>query len=294
MPFYNFKELRTIDLVTVLSFLYNAVEFETKPNYATRKYRLNNGKKIAITGLKWIEVATGEGGVGALDLVMYLSSNSLIEAAELLDKLSKQSNNSCSQVNIVNNTDLFKVPDPCFDTWISVKSYLVIERKLPDLLVDELYNRKLIWSDSRNNCVFPRDFNSGAYLRGTNATIPFKSTIGRNGMPYHIPGKDQLIITEAPIDAISLKYYYPGSRIIATGGRIGMDKIVKYLHNTNEVLLAQDNDEAGDQQAAKIGNYLKLSYKRLKPIYNLKDWNDVLIYDSINDNIINKKYFFPL
>jgi hypothetical protein len=293
MTYFDFKLLRQIDLNSILTQYYKGVEYETKPTHNTRKYLLPSGQKVAVTGLKWIENNSSHGGVGALDLIIFLNSVPLLEAAELLYKFQNHYNATSSKKDTVQLQSVTNIPIPCLHTWEKVKYYLTNIRKIPLMLINELYNRNLIWSDSRYNCVFPRDLNSGAYLRGTNPNIPFKSTIGVNGMPYHIPGSDVLIITEAPIDSVSLKYYYPNATVIATGGRIGIDKIQRYLIDSKLVLLAHDNDMAGDLQANFISKTLKLQYDRLRPLHNLKDWNEVLINDSNSDLILPKVYFFP-
>jgi hypothetical protein len=279
MPYYNFKKMRDINLSLVLESLYQATEAQTNYLHNTRKYLLSSGHHIAVTGLKWIDNKTHAGGFGALDLVMYISSVSLLDAAKSLETLSYSSINN--DTFSYAESDHCSIPQPHEPTWRFVRNYLTENRKIPADLVDFLYTSSLVWSDRNRNCVFPRDFNSGAYLRGTLSGIPFKQTIGRNGFPYVIPGDDLIIITEAPIDAISLRYYHPNATVLATGGRIGFNKINPYLAKACKVLLAQDNDKAGEEQAIIFQKAIKVKTERLLPMWNLKDWNETLKMEMI-------------
>jgi hypothetical protein len=279
MKYYNFQKLREINLNFIVTTLFNAVEIDTRPSYNTRKYNIQPNHKIAITGSKWIDNMNSKGGFGALDLVMYINSCSLTDAACILEKMLNEV--SCITTDDEVNKKKCIIPPPCESTWHFVEDYLIKKRRIPKKLLTDLYNNLLIWSDKNKNCVFPRDLNSGAYLRGTLPGNNFKMSIGINGRPYVIPGDYLIIITEAPIDAISLKYYYSKATIIATGGRIGFDKIEPYLNDAKKILLTHDNDKAGDEQANRISENIATNTERLRPLYNFKDWNEVLQYDNI-------------
>lgn len=288
----NYKKLREIDLNIIMKYVFNAIEVGTKDYYNTRQYLTKTDNKIAVTGLKWIDNTTNIGGIGALDLVIYLNNMALSEASDLLNNISdiKQFN-----TDIIISNYKTEVPKPCESTWNYVKFYLTKTRQIPEFIINNLYKKGLIWSDKRKNCVFPRDLNSGAYIRGIQPTKKFKMSLGINGRPFVIPGNDIIIITEAPIDAISLKFYNPKAKILATGGRLGFDKIKSYIINSNKVLLAQDNDKSGDEQARILDNKINIKTERLRPLYNLKDWNEVLQHDLYDLNDTTKliyKYAF--
>jgi hypothetical protein len=283
--YYDFKKLKEINLHLILTQLLYALEIGTNERYNTRKYQLPNGHKIAVTDLKWIDNTSNIGGKGALDLVMLVKSVTLKEAAEILSSFSASGQCYSSTLNRQFVGEIL-IPEPCHEYWPHVRNYLCVKRRLPKFLVDKLYDYSLIWSDCRKNCVFPRDLKTGAYLRGTSET-PFKMTIGRNGRPYVIPGFDEIIcITEAPIDAITLKYYMPSATILATGGRLGFDKIEPYLSKAKKIFLAQDNDKAGDDQANQMARLIHIETERKRPLYDLKDWNAVLIHECITQNLI--------
>jgi hypothetical protein len=282
---YDFKKLREINLSNILLEIFNAQEIGTNELYGTRKFFLAPDRNIAVTNSKWIDNTTSTGGYGAIDLVMYIKGISVKESADLLYNRSELNCNNRNYTNLISHKII--LPERCSYTWLSVKMYLTKLRSIPEYLIDYLYNQSLIWSDKNRNCVFPRDLESGAYLRGTFPGIPFKMTLGRNGRPYVIPGDNLIIITEAPIDAISLKYFYNQATILATGGRIGFDKIEPYLINAYKVLLGHDNDKSGDEQALNISAKININCERLRPMNNCKDWNDVLKLE-INNKCKNK------
>jgi hypothetical protein len=273
---YNWDKLRNTDLNSVLTDLCHATEKGSRPGNNSRQFVTPQNHKIGVTGALWIDNSTQKGGHGAIDLLMYVKSINNREAAKLLNNFNPPLLN-----NIVNDNNQivdYTIPDPCELTWSHVKHYLSIERKIPTMIIDDLHNKSLIWSDKNKNCVFPRNHNSGAFLRGTLVYKPFKLTIGKDGEPYIIPGNNLFIITEAPIDALSLKYYYYNATIISTGGRIGNHKILPYIANASEVYLAHDNDQSGNEQANNLYKMITCKVNRVIPPYNLKDWNEVLQY----------------
>jgi 5S rRNA maturation endonuclease (ribonuclease M5) len=277
--YFNFKELRQIDLNLVIQDILYGIEVDTKDTYRTRKYILPSNNNIAVTGMKWFDNTDLIGGNGALDLLIHVKSITLLESATILSKFEKIDYN---QISAISNENIrFCMPLKCDSTWFNIYNYLKNTRGIPEYLINDLYNKSLLWSDDHKNCVFPRDLNSGAFLRGTIPGIQFKRTIGINGRPFIIPGNNELIITEAPIDAISLKYYYKNATIMATGGRIGFDKIEIYIKNATKIFLAHDNDVSGDSQANKIAEKIEIKSERLRPLYNLKDWNEVLKHEKV-------------
>ncbi|MDR1577022.1 MAG: toprim domain-containing protein [Deltaproteobacteria bacterium] len=150
-------------------------------------------------------------------------------------------------VNDNNNTVYYTIPEPCELTWDHIKNYLSFEKKIPVTIIDDLHNKSHIWSDKNLNCVFPCYYNSGAFLRGTLVSKPLKLTIGKDGEPYKISGDNIVIITEDPIDALSLKYYYNNATIISTRGKNENHKLLSYIADASEVYLTHDNNQNGNE-----------------------------------------------
>ena len=99
---------------------------------------------------------------------------------------------------------------------LAVLTYLSTVRKLPYRLVTGLITGGLLYQDQRKNAVFLcRDRAGqvkGAVLRGTDRRAPFKgmapgsdSTYGWLWVPDREPSCKGVVVTEAPIDAISVE-----------------------------------------------------------------------------------------
>jgi hypothetical protein len=93
----------------------------------------------------------------------------------------------------------------------------------------------------------------------------------------------RLVITEAVVDAFSYHQLQPGerTRYLSTSGSIGerqarwISVAIARLPPGSLVLVATDNDDAGDKLAEKIGTLGGGRYERHRPPAG-KDWNDYL------------------
>jgi len=190
--------------------------------------------------------------------------------------------------------------------------YLSGQRKLPAALIKDLarqehsplavgygegektiYGHYLIFP--LRNHADPRKPEVGAILRWREPGDPPKHLFGGKPGPK-VKGTDSskgwwqvgaypaptLIITEAPIDALSLwaglsEKNRESTRIIATGGEGGL-KAPGLWAGTERIFLAQDRDNAGHQQALKtwIAAYaasVRCPVTRILPPGTAKDWN---------------------
>ena len=90
------KVLRNISLIEVLDYLgfswVEDQEFHPRKNQDTRRIIVELGdssRKFVITGLRWQEVETLQGGGGAIDFVMYLLDVNFLEAVRKLSRMVK-------------------------------------------------------------------------------------------------------------------------------------------------------------------------------------------------------------
>jgi len=285
-------KVRGIDPCAVLQRMYGAVEApHSKPHHKSRKFELPDGGSIGVTEGLWMDNATGKGGKGAINLVMHLSEyeqkdyrlavRDLVEAfgeddaaGDLARELVAQAPRKAAKIVQEVQKEPFRMPTPVARTWERVRHYLSEVRKIPAKLVDWAHEKGLIFSDSRSNCVFARDKESGVFKRGT-GELPFKQTIGQEGLPFVLPGSDHKVyVTEGPIDALTLKATSSESTVLATGGHMPVERLAPYLEG-KEIYLAQDNDRAGREQAQRI----KEAYpeaERVLPEQG-KDWNEQLL-----------------
>lgn len=179
-------------------------------------------------------------------------------------------------------------------------NYLVEERKINTQLVDDLQDQNLIKQDHHNNVAFlwkdAEDNVVGQDLRGTSEK-PFKkieTNHGNFGFNF-TPSKtepDNLLIFEAPIDAMSYASLHPEEKN-AYASMSGLKEksvyhqvhhfVKKYEKEPDNIYLCVDNDEPGKEFISRMTQDVKFQFKSQKDVVfqpNLpnkgKDWNDYL------------------
>lgn len=173
-----------------------------------------------------------------------------------------------------------------------VIDYLTKSRGLPEELINELIDTKLLYQDSRNNCVFPcRDKAGqikGAILRGTLTGKPFKGRVKNSDVDYGwlLAPKEksnQVIIVEAPIDAMSMIALDKSIRenyILALGGlhESAVETFLESHPEVDTIIMAVDNDAPATEFINKVKDNLGFAYdiKEFRP-KDKKDWNEILL-----------------
>jgi hypothetical protein len=298
------ERLRSLDLCEVLTRIYGAVESaDSRPTYRTRKFKVNEHGSIAVTGDLWIDNRSGEGGKGAVNLVMHVEDWPRERAHDAFGLLAEHFGSgyipSANARKAASNgpaatprpaPEPFAMPEPVEENWPRARHYLEEVRKIPAALIDWAYDRDLIFADSRSNLVFVRDGGEGCFKRGSydpKDRSAFKQTLGRDAGPMVLPGTDgRVFVAEGPTDAFALKAINPASTVLATGGNFPSARLQPYLdrYATERVFLAHDNDSAGNDQAQR----LKDAYKPLGDVDVVrwstsiedareKDWSAVLM-----------------
>ncbi|MCM3408148.1 DUF3991 domain-containing protein [Staphylococcus epidermidis] len=179
-------------------------------------------------------------------------------------------------------------------------NYLVEERKINTQLVDDLQDQNLIKQDHHNNVAFlwkdAEDNVVGQDLRGTSEK-PFKkieTNHGNFGFNF-TPSKtepDNLLIFEAPIDAMSYASLHPEEKN-AYASMSGLKEknvyhqvhhfVKKYEKEPDNIYLCVDNDEPGKEFVSRMTQDVKFQFKSQKDVVfqpnfpnKGKDWNDYL------------------
>lgn len=278
-------KLRALPIDDVLRQVYGAeLEKGSKDDHASRKFKLPDGREIAVSAGKtggpdvWIEQG-GTGQRGAINLVMHLDSLDYKSAVRLLAEHFDSTSLTREHARVLvarAEKEITKIkeepvaapaPDP--SQWPRVKKWLREVRGMPTKLIDALHSKGLIYADSRGNCTFKR-VNGGAFQRGT-TTTPFHRAIGGASCgPFIIPGDEKsVVLVEAPIDAMAVKSMNPNSKIIASGGDLlPPAKLAPWIQPGAIVQAAHDNDKHGDQVAKAASAAFKGT--RLRP--DEKDW----------------------
>ena len=165
----------------------------------------------------------------------------------------------------------FDMPQPCERTWPGVFGYLTMKLKLPTTFIEAAHNQGLIFSDSRGNCVFVRDNESGLFKIGT-GNKPFRQSLGKGGEPFVMPGTDsKAYVTESPLEALSLKLMHPDSTVLATGDFMTTEKLKPYLEE-KELVLAMGQGKIGKEMTRYLKEYFPKA-KRIQPGQSAS-WNE--------------------
>ena len=132
------------------------------------KWRTARGV-LSVTGAKFINWNQGDGGGGAIDLVMHVQQFGFGQALQWLEEHfgTPSLGQPASQVA----APVWKLPPPAVQHWPRVERYLTQERQLPGWLLTPLVRSGLLYADARANAVFLLGETPasavGAELRGT-------------------------------------------------------------------------------------------------------------------------------
>jgi len=254
---------------------------------------------INITGSKFYDWQHLKGGGGAIDLVMHVNECDFKQAvAWLNDRLGEGATLTAATYKtkeIIQTEQLRPFIPPTVDEskWQQVKTYLTRERRLPSSLVDHLHHSGLVYADLKQNAVFIRrsldeQTITGASLRGTaeddnkfkglalgskrNAGWFHFQTGGQSGDPIQ-----RAVLVESPIDAMSFAVLdRTESRrtiYLSTDGAGTVPlEFLRQLPNKS-VVVAYDNDEAGNLMAQRVMEQLPNAVRRLP---KATDWNEEL------------------
>ena len=167
--------------------------------------------------------------------------------------------------------------------WAELFSYLCIERNLEKNIIERLVNNHKIlltaFGKHKNICFY--DDNTEHYECIGIGSERFKQV--SDGIYYWSFGniKQKAYICESAIDAISLyQLLKEQATYISIAGSVTRNKIIdKIIKNYDEVILAVDNDSAGNKVAA--------GYPDLKRIIPMnKDWNEDLNFGGKGSPLI--------
>jgi 5S rRNA maturation endonuclease (ribonuclease M5) len=249
---------------------------------------------------KFIDNKTGQGGYGAIDILINQFNYKFKEAIDFLS--SKFTSNQVAKIaSIAGKSDVKKFLEDTIEeqkqelpkvgkefNFDRVKDYLINQRKVSSDIVNNLIDSKLLYADKNNNCVFINQKQNFAFLRGTVANKKFVANKGKVDFlkyEFNNDNSKNVFLFESVIDALSFKTSTGanGTYIVFNGSgminRIDELQLQKY----NKVFCCFDKDEQGNFFDDKIQKALPNAIV-LKP--NLKDFNE----DLINGNTTTSQY----
>ncbi|MEL7315473.1 MAG: strawberry notch C-terminal domain-containing protein, partial [Cyanobacteria bacterium J06559_3] len=268
------------------------------------KHKWRDGTHIiSISDRLFMDWLADKGGGGAIDLVMHVRECDFKAAVEWLSgrDFSRVPTISQHRAEPEDPRALF-MPVANEQRWNAVQQYLVETRKLSLPLVERLHEKGLIYADDFQNVVFVRHAMAdgqwrrgdvtGASLRGTwSQQYPFRGmasgTVRDKGWFWLGTGSGQIaqvILTESPIDAMSLAMLDRQNRdrngvtiylSVDGAGSVPQEALKAVMRQDGRVRLAFDADKAGELMAWRVAQQLP-GVDRLVPDRG-KDWNEALV-----------------
>lgn len=269
--------------------------------------------RITVKGTKWFDHTNQSGRGGAIDLVRHVMETDFNEAlAWLCDRFGpgptaaeyrRQSHAAAEKVieRIAQERPPFTPPQPDPKAWPIVRRHLVEERAIPADLVDAVYMAGDLYAVSRpgrgrttlRNAVFvQRDMSgtpTGAELKGIVADQDGKhwsglapgssKTTGVFRVGAELLTAAHVFVVESAIDALSLaarirdRVRGAWTIISSAGDNTMPETVLADIHPHARRYAAQDRNEAGNRQAARLGN----GWRRATVDPPFEDWNEELV-----------------
>lgn len=268
------RRVRGVDLAAVLRLC------DAQPDRGdSHKWRTHRGV-LSVCGAKFMNWTLGQGGGGAIDLVMHLKQLGFGQALQWLETHFPTPEIPPPPAPSPRPTLTLPLPTP--ENLAHVRRYLVEQRRLSRALLEALLNCGNLYADARANAVFllrdRQDRPVGAELRGTTACSWRGMAPGscKDLGFFAVPAAplEATVLCESAIDALSCHALHPRFRCLSTAGaRPNPAWLADLVGQTRRLYCGFDLDPTGEAMAASMMS-LHPSIRRLRP--SRKDWNDVL------------------
>jgi hypothetical protein len=273
--------VRELPLETVLLF-----RGAVRDRHDRHKWHTEQGP-LSVSGPKFMNWHRGQGGGGAIDLVMHLAGVDFREAVAWLQQHlaanSPTSSESAKDSMAVERAGSMRPPLPNERMLGRVRDYLTRCRGLSVSLIEPVIQSGKLYADSRANAVFLLVVGKaqrpvGAELRGTGPWAWRGMAPGtRKDLGYFwigAQGSREIVLCESAIDAMSCFQIHPQRICISTSGvRADPPWLAGLLARGYGIFCGFDADGPGDVAAARM-LALHPAIRRLRPPAH--DWNDVL------------------
>jgi hypothetical protein len=289
----NFEDLRqraavvrAVPLETVLIF-----RGAKRDRHDRSKWHTEQGP-LSVTGPKFMNWQRGQGGGGAIDLVMHLAEVDFRTAVGWLQQHLAASHlavgepaahASGREPSVPEGDARLRLPIPNDRLLGRVRQYLTRRRSLSASLIEPLVQSGKLYADTRGNAVFllvagKANRPVGAELRGTGPRVWRGMAPGsRKDRGYFwigAQGSQEIVLCESAIDAISCFQIHPQRICISTSGvRANPRWLIGLIACGYELHCGFDADGPGDAAATRM-IALHPAVHRLRPPAH--DWNDLL------------------
>jgi hypothetical protein len=247
---------------------------------------------LSVTGPKFTNWRGGQGGGGAIDLVMHLAGVDFRTALEWLERHfatrplargDSPAREAGPESAAVEPPRTLRLPAPDARLLDRVREYLTRGRGLAASVLEPLVLSGKLYADHRGNAVFllvagKAQRPVGAELRGTGPHVWRGMAPGtRKDWGYFwigAQGSREIVLCESAIDAMSCFQLHPQQICISTSGvRADPPWLDGLLAHGYDIFCGFDADGPGDVAAAHM-LALHPTIRRLRP--SAHDWNDVL------------------
>ncbi len=256
---------------------------------------------VSVRGAKFFNWQRGEGGGGAIDLVMHLGEMDVRAAVAWLEQ-QLGAGPVASPATAHSNSDTclpaassqaeapaqprrqLRLPEPQLTNLPRVRRHLTGRRALAQSILERLIDEGKLYADRRGNAVFlmvagKANRPIGAELRGTGQTAWRGLAPGtRKDAGYFwigAGGSKKIVLCESAIDAISCHQLEQSRICLSTAGvRSNARWLTPLLTAGYDIHCGFDDDDAGNT-AADTMIRLHPSIRRLRPPAH--DWNDALL-----------------
>lgn len=256
-----------------------------------KKKHLINGSHISINGSQFFDHDIEKTGSGAIDLLMHLEGCDFRHAvARLASEYGQSAAVGAAMVYAKNKATQasekpINLPEAFDQHWASVRKFLITVRRLDEKHVDWLYERKMIFSDYRQNACF-RYGDKGVEKIGTRG-IKWNGFVGKKDHGFLLKRKNPegAFFVESAIDAISFfklierpifNQYKNYDVISLCGVNPNMVLAMKKNGNYQKIAIGFNDNEVANNSAKIITDIAKDAAERVKPGEGCNDWNDYI------------------
>jgi hypothetical protein len=236
---------------------------------------------VSLTGPRFFNWTRGQGGGGAIDLVMQLQQWDFPTARQWLAARFATLGPPAPADGAVALAPTLRLPAKDETMLPRVVRYLTVDRGVPASLVHDLIGSGQLYADARGNAVFlllgKEKAVVGAELRGTTPAKWHGLAPGSRkdrGCFFVGDRRDgRAFLCESAIDALSCFVLHGGLALSTAGATPDPPWLPALLEKGFQVACAFDADETGDELAAKM-HQRHPAVSRFRPPAH--DWNDAL------------------
>lgn len=241
---------------------------------------LHDSCKVTL-GKGWYWFSRNQGSQNPIDFLMRYYGLNFKEAVQVIDDYIQSSSRGsrecyCNKKEVSPNNNVVRPPVASERPWHELLEYLTRRRYIMPSIVDYLVKKGLVYQTAgyyANACFINLTKNHWEVV-GMHPTRRYRQVSDASNYWAYPLGSKRAYICESAIDAISLYELLDDKEAtyISIAGSVTRAKLIKKIVNEySEVILAVDNDDAGNKIAAMYPNLRRI-------IPQNKDFNDDLTY----------------